>query len=569
MAISNLAILREGVEKELKRRSEAKRHAQAIESDFKEYFKAAWEVVEPITPFIDGWHIDAMCEYLQAVQQDQIRRLVINIPPREGKSLAATVLFPTWCWQRDKATSKWLFFSYSIKLSIRDSINRRQVFQSPWYKSRFGSKVVLSPDSQRQDSFSSTQKGHMMITSLESGTGHGSDYILIDDPLSAAQGMSEADRERAIRFVRQTLFSRFNDKQKGKMVVIMQRLHEADVTGDLLKDGGWTHLKLPAISEGRQKVYFPLSGKEFTREDGDLLDPVRLSKPVLDRLKIEQGPYAFAGQFQQSPSPPEGGILKRQWWRFYVKPEDLGKSDVAVKLEDNVMVLPEGWNALGSKYFDMVAQSWDFTFKDKKDSDFVCGGVIGKKGAQKFLLDVSWDRMDFVATKKAVKALREKWPQSHSIWYEDKANGPAIKSDLDVEISGLIPVEPQGSKEARYYAASPDIAAGNVFLPHPSTCPWVMRFIDECAGAGVGGAHDDAADMIAQAINKMRDFYFGLIDYYKAEDEKRKPIPYQPEITEVKESGEGCPKCQSFAISKRKDAGIMISRCAECAYEWE
>jgi predicted phage terminase large subunit-like protein len=139
------------------------------------------------------------------------------------------------------------------------------------------------------------------------------------------------------------------------------------------------------------------------------------------------------------------------------------------------------------------------TFKDVKTSDFVCGGVWGRKGAIKYLMpDIVWDRLDFVATKKAVLSLSARWPDARAKWIEDKANGPAIIAELQTEISGLIPVQPIGSKEARLHAAAPDVEAGNVVLPHPSIAPWVRRFIDECAAACCGGQHDDAADMMSQ-----------------------------------------------------------------------
>ncbi len=219
---------------------------------------------------------------------------------------------------------------------------------------------------------------------------------------------------------------------------------------------------------------------------GDILQSERFTSSVVRALKDSSN---WSGQYQQRPSPEAGGIIKRHWWRFYVRPGDAKP--------EGCLVLPES--------FDTMAQSWDMSFKDKKTSDFVCGGVWGRVGAMKYLMpDIVWDRLDFPATKKAVRSLSARWPRAHAKWVEDKANGTAIIAELQTEISGLIAVEPMGSKEARLHAAAPDVEAGNVILPHPSIAPWVPRFIDECAAACCGGKHDDAADMMSQAINKLR-----------------------------------------------------------------
>ena len=234
-----------------------------------------------------------------------------------------------------------------------------------------------------------------------------------------------------------------------------------------------------------------------------MLQPERFTPQVVAGLK--QNSREWAGQYQQRPSPEAGGIIKRHWWRFYVRQGD---------------VRPEGCLLLPEK-FDEMAQSWDMSFKDKKTSDFVCGGVWGRLRAMKFLMpDIVWDRLDFPATKKAVISLSARSPDAHAKWIEDKANGTAIIAELKTEISGLIPVEPIGSKEARLHAAAPDIEAGNVVLPHPSICHWTRRFIDECAGACAGGKFDDAADMMSQAINKLRKNGDGFLRFLEAHHEK-------------------------------------------------
>ena len=289
------------------------------------------------------------------------------------------------------------------------------------------------------------------------------------------------------------------------------------------------------------KYVFPISGRVVTRAVGDVLQAERFSPSVVAALK--KNSREFAGQYQQRPSPEEGGIIKRHWWRFYVRPGE--------RVHDGCVLLPER--------FDEVVQSWDMSFKDTKTSDYVCGGVWARVGATKYLLDIVWERMDFVETKKAVRNLSAKWPDAHAKYVEDKANGTAIISELRSEISGLIPVEPIGSKEARLYAASPDVEAGNVVLPHPSIAPWVPRFVDECAAACCGGRHDDAADMLSQAIYKLRNTNtYGLVEYWKS-------LAAQSVTTQQSSSDKVCPQCDSSTCITRIGAQW---RCGHCGHQW-
>jgi predicted phage terminase large subunit-like protein len=188
------------------------------------------------------------------------------------------------------------------------------------------------------------------------------------------------------------------------------------------------------------------------------------------------GSYAAAGQLQQRPSPAEGGILKRHWWRFYRE---------------------------APRQFSEVIQSWDCAFKDTRTSDFVVGQVWGRNGADKYLLDQVRGRMDCPATIQAVKRLSEKWSQAQAKLVEDKANGPAVIATLKHEIAGLIAVNPEGGKEVRAHAVSAQIEAGNVYLPDPTIAPWITGFIEECA-AFPNGAYDDQVDAMSQALNRLR-----------------------------------------------------------------
>jgi len=294
--------------------------------------------------------------------------------------------------------------------------------------------------------------------------------------------------------------TRLNNPKTSAKVVVMQRLHENDLTGHLLEkmqaDGEhYEHLCLPAEYEENQRVTC-LGWRDPRTEPNELLWPERFDRQAVDGLKRALGSYGTAGQLQQHPSPAEGGLLKRMWWRFWIG-KDTSPAPVTTRLVDGTIyehpqvTLPDA--------FDDTIQSWDMTFKDTKGSDFVAGGVWGRQGANSYMLDLTHRRMDITATIQAVKDLSVKWPETYAKIIEDKANGPAVIGMLQGQISGLIAYDPKAGKEGRVNAVSPQIESGNVYLPHPTIAPWVLEMIDECA-AFPNGAHDDMVDQMTQAL---------------------------------------------------------------------
>lgn len=444
------------------------------EQSLRIYVKRGWPVIEPATDYLHNWHIDAICDYLEAVTRGELLRVLINMPPRYMKSIAVSVMWPTWEWIRQPHT-RWLFSSYSASLSTKHSVDRRNVIQSPWYQERWADRFALAGDQNVKTEFQNDHRGVMVATSVGgSATGKGGDRVVVDDPHNPEEAQSDLQRQAGVRFFKQTLSTRLNDKRKGAIVVVMQRLHEEDVSA-VCKEQGYAHLNLPAEAEERQVISLP-SGRELIREKGELLWPAREGPAELDAMKVALGSYGYAGQYQQRPAPAEGGILKRAWWKFYT-------------------VLPD-------EAFDEVVQSWDMTFKDTDGTDYVSGQVWGRIGADKYLLDRVHRRMDLPATIKAVRELTEAWPWARRKLVEDKANGPAVIASLRHEIPGLVAVEPAGSKVARAYAASPEIEAGNVYLPDPTIAPWIEEFLAECT-AFPNGAHDDDVDSMTQAVLAM------------------------------------------------------------------
>jgi predicted phage terminase large subunit-like protein len=298
--------------------------------------------------------------------------------------------------------------------------------------------------------------------------------VVVDDPHHVGEAESDTIRQGVLDWWDQVMSTRLNDPRNGAMIIVMQRVHENDLAGHVLQQGDYEELKLPAEYEGSQQVT-SIGWRDPRTETGELLWPERFGREEINGLKRSLGSYGTASQLQQRPSPAEGGILKRHWWKFY--------RDAPPK-------------------FSEVIQSWDCSFKDSSTSDFVVGQVWGRNGADKYLLDQVRDRMDCPATMQAVKRLSEKWPQAHAKLIEDKANGPAVVAMLKHEIASLIAVNPEGGKEVRAHAVSPQIEAGNVYLPDPAIAPWVKDFIEECA-AFPNGAYDDQVDAMSQALVRL------------------------------------------------------------------
>lgn len=464
------------------------------------YVTQAWPIVEPGKEYVSGWHIDAICEHLEAVTRGEIRNLIINIPPRHMKSLTVSVFWPTWVWTW-WPEARWLFSSYADTLSTRDSLKCRRIIQSQWYQSQWGDVFNLTSDQNQKTRFENDKTGYRVASGVGGmSTGEGGDFIVVDDPIKAIDASSEAVRNSVIEWWDQSMSTRLNDPKRGGKVVIMQRLHERDLTGYLLDkmelDGEhYEHLCLPAEYEPTTRAT-SIGFSDPRTQPNELLWAERFDDAAITGLKKALGSYGSAGQLQQRPSPAEGGIIKRIYWRFWV-PKGVTLPPVTTRLADGTWHehLQEELPAT----FDELLQSWDMTFKDTKSSDFVAGGVWALKGANKYMLDLAYDRMDIVKSIGAVEMMTAKWPDAALKLVEDKANGPAIISMLHGKISGLVAYDPKTSKEARIQSVIPQIEAGNVYLPHPAIAPWTNGMIDECA-AFPNGAHDDRVDQLSQAL---------------------------------------------------------------------
>jgi predicted phage terminase large subunit-like protein len=486
--------------------------AERLRTSLADFTSAAWPVLEPATPFKPNWHIDAVIEHLEACSRREIRRLIINIPPRHMKSLNVSVLWPVWWWTFDQ-TVRFLTASYGDKLATRDALKSRRLIQSAWFRERFGADVRLTGDQNQKARYENDKTGYRIATSVGgSGTGEGGDVILIDDPHKADEAESDAERQNVLDWYDGTISTRFNDPQRGVEVIVMQRLHEQDLVGHALEHGGWTHLCLPAEYEPSHPFVWP---KDPRIEAGELLWPDHFPRAELDKLKGKLGSYRAAGQLQQRPSPAEGGILKRAAWRYF----------------------PPAWLEEWPTDPELIAllTSWDTTMKEKTQNDYAVGTYWGAAGANRYLLGRFRERAGLTATKNAIRSAVELLERTHpnlplTHVVENAANGPEVVAELRNEIQGLTLNNSRTEKMARAFAITPQLEAGNVFVPgypmpdgsgpDPARTPaWVMELIEECAQFDTG-AYDDQVDSVTQALLKMRGQFLRVP---KRDDENDRP----------------------------------------------
>lgn len=456
-----------------------------------QYFIDAWPIIEPATPLQNRWYIGYLAEHLEAVVLGQILRLAISIHPRSAKSNLVTILWPTQTWI-EKSFLRWMFISYSQDLSTEHSLKRRRVIESRWYQERWGSLYQLRADQNRKNVFENTATGTMLATSQKgTATGKGANIQVYDDFINPQEAESEAERKSALEAYGNTFSSRLNDPKTDAMVVLAQRTHRDDLTGHVLKEGGWAHVELPVIAMQRTVYSYPLTNRQVVREVGDILNPARHDALTLEKQKRASGSRTYSAQWMCAPAKDEGSMCPKSWWHFY---------------KDEPRALMNRSQA--------AAQSWDFAFKDLEGSSWVVGYVGGRIGGNIYVAHEKRDHMDFTKTCNAVVAMSNQWPMTSFKFYEDRANGPAIKSHLQKKVPGLIPVEPLGSKEARFAAASPNIESGNVLLPYPwdeegKVLPdrqWVIDLMEEVEK--FPEEPNDRGDALSQLIIKLMNVAF-------------------------------------------------------------
>lgn len=492
----------------------SREHAEQIDKELarrslKHFVRYMWPVVEPAYPLKWSWYLDAICDHLEAVSRREIKRLVINLPPRHLKTKLISVLWPAWEWLQRPQT-RWMTASYKIELAERDASDARDVMRSERYQAlnrqRSGEDAgepvfdfweepepeptwqpifKFADDQNAKTRYVNNHKGHRICTSPGSGgTGDGGDIVVVDDPHSVRQADSDTVRKATIEWWFKTMSSRLNDPKTGARVIVMQRLDADDLSAHAI-ERGYELLCLPTMFEKEHPhpSRTTLGFCDPRIEEGELLSPDHFGADEVEEARIDLGTLGLVAQHQQRPAPGGGTIFQREWFRFY--------KSLPLKIEEE-------------------AQSWDCTFKGKnkkqeiekqKKRDYVVGDQFARAGANVYLIDETRGQWDFKETLVQAERFVERYPTARAKYFEAKANGPGIISMLQDKIPGLLELEPQGGKVERAEACSPFVEAGNVWLPDPSIAPWINDWLDEVC-AFPFGKHDDRVDTLTQILLK-------------------------------------------------------------------
>ena len=460
-----------------------------VRNDFYTFMQRAFLELNPRSSFLHSWHIELIAAKLEACRRGEITRLIVNVPPRSLKSHAAAVAFPAFILGHNPC-AQIICASYGQDLASKHSSDCRTLMNSEWYCNVFPTR--LAPQKQSAQEFMTTQNGFRMATSVGGMlTGRGADVIIIDDPLKPDEALSETQRNAVNQWYDNTLYSRSNDKRKDVIVIIMQRLHGDDLVGHVLEQEEWDLVRLPAIAEEDEAHIIRSPYRTWTarRKAGDALHPEREPLHVLERLRRTLGEYNFAGQYQQSPAPQGGGMVKFEWFKHY----ELG--DQPAK-------------------FDMVIQSWDTANKSTELSDFSVCTTWALKNKKLYLLHVLRKRMDYPDLKRAVREQSERF-QPTIILIEDKASGTQLIQELVRDgLHGITRYEPTMDKIMRMHSVTSTVENGFVYLPTESD--WLGAYVEELT-TFPSGKYDDQADSTSQALDwiKQGTQVYGVLDYYR------------------------------------------------------
>lgn len=459
---------------------------ERAERSLKQFAKQAWHVIEPGHVYRPNWHIDAICDHLQAVTCLDIKRLLINIPPRCMKSLLVSVFWPTWVWIA-KPEFQWLYTSYAEKLSVRDNVKSRRIIQSKWFQSRWGHRFKLTGDQNEKIKFENDRRGYRLATSVGGkNTGEGGDNIVVDDPHNVIEGESDTIRNKTLDFWDETMSSRLNDQKTGAKIIVMQRVHQKDLSGHVIaKNAGYVHLCLPMEFEPKTRCVTSLPFKDPRKEFGELLWPDRFDADVVEDLKNECGQYAYAGQYGQLPAPRGGGMFKG---------------------ENIKIVTAAPRDALRIRYWDMAATEEE----PGKDPDYTVGLLLAVKAKSCFVEDVVRFRKTPKDTEDKIKRVAIKDGPRVSIVMEQEP-GSSGKIVIDHYASTVIPdgytFRGDKSSDGKVIRATPVAAAserGDIKMVQGD---WNHDFIDELE-TFPASTHKDQTDALSGAYNSKTKAFF-------------------------------------------------------------
>jgi len=486
------------------------------EESFVEFIKQAWHVVEPGQDYIHNWHIDMLAEHLTAItdglmidDERYYNRLLINVPPGAMKSLLVGVFWPAWEWgPRNMPHLRYVCASHGQDLAIRDSTKMRRLIQSEWYQARWGDRVVLTGDQNAKTKFENTATGFRQAISAGGITGARGDRVIIDDPHTVESAASDAMRASTIEWFLQAVPTRLNNPDRSAIIVIMQRLHEEDVSGVALeKNLGYDHIMLP-MEYDPSRAAPTLLGAEDPREvAGELLFPERFPQHVVERDKAAMGPYAVSGQFQQIPTPADGGIIKRDWWQLW-EHDTFPAFDYIVASLDTAYTEktendPSALTLWGVYTEDPV--SADVMKRPLHHRDMFQKERGYKAPHPKVMLVYAWtERLELHALVTKVAETMKRF-KADAILIEDKAAGHSVAQELRRLYNHLgfmvITDNPKGiDKPSRLYSVQHIFAEGIVYAPDKS---WADQVITQTS-VFPKGKHDDLVDTVSMALRYLR-----------------------------------------------------------------
>ena len=444
------------------------------------FISTEWKYVDP-AKYIHNWHIDFIAEHLEAVLDGQIKRLIINVPPRHMKSLIVSVFFPSYAWLKDPSLS-FLFSSYSHSLSIRDSVKCRRIIQSPPYQKVIEDKhegFRLTGDQNTKIRFENNMGGYRLATSVDGAlTGDGGDIIVIDDPHNVVEGESEAVRNSTLSWWDEAMSTRLNNPKTGSYIIIMQRVNEEDLTGHILASNHdeYDHICLPARYEGHNRVVSTLNKKDPRKVDGDLLWPERQGEKELNSLEKSLGVYGTAGQLQQRPAPREGGMFKPH--------------------EMPVMLIAPGRVIRKVRYWDKAGT--------KDGGAYTAGVLLGEMdNGMDIVMDVVRGQWEALEREQIIKQTAQMDGTAVQIGLEQEG-GSGGKESAEATVRNLkgyrvITDHPTGDKAFRAEPFAVQVNAGNVCMLKGD---WNKEYVKELENFPVG-KYKDQADASSGGYNLM------------------------------------------------------------------
>jgi predicted phage terminase large subunit-like protein len=442
-----------------------------LRRDFASFIHKSFCTINPNTSYQHNWHIELIADYLESVRNGKIKRLIINMPPRALKSVCVSVAWPCWLLGHNPAT-RIMVASYAQMLSIKHSLDSKLIMNAPWYKKIFP-RTILSRKHNQTSKFLTTENGFRFATSVGgSATGEGGDILIIDDPHNPNHIHSPKLRERAILWFDQTFVTRLNNKNTGSIILVMQRLHENDLSGYLSSQKNWELLTIPAIAD--EDINYNIASKSYRYHSGDLLNKERDVMEDLQLLESQIGIKNFAAQYLQKPLPANYSILSFDDMHFYEQ-------------------FPEK--------FDYFIHSWDTAIKINEDADYSVGSVWGACKGRYYLVNLIRQKFTYPELKSMVeRTCANYYPRDLLI--EDKASGQALIQDLRLaRYHNIVPILPKQDKITRFASIVPTIQAGYILFPTKAV--YYKAMIEELLNFP-NSKHDDIVDSVSQFVQFIK-----------------------------------------------------------------